>query len=67
MRRRGNEGWNSQCSGKRLSLELFDLADFLCLFGSAIGVEVAVIPVDVLVFLPAACGCVDAVAKVVLG
>jgi hypothetical protein len=59
-------GWRDvQSNGEGVCLELFYVLYFciLLLFGVLF---VAVVPVDVLVLLPPACGGVDAVAEVVL-
>lgn len=59
------EKQNAQCSRQRLGLELLDLPNLLRTCVGAL-VEVAVVPVDVLVLLPSAGRGVDAVAEVVL-
>ena len=54
-----------QCNGERLRLGFLDFTNFLrTLVGC--GTEIAIVPMNVLIFLPPACGGVDAMAKIVL-
>lgn len=62
---RGGWGGSVQGNSECICLELLDFADLLIALGLGLGF-VAVVPVDVLVLLPAAGRGVDAVAEVVL-
>ena len=57
---------NAQCSGERLRLELLDLSYLLRLLRRFVRIFVAVVPMHVLVLLPAARRCIDTMPQIVL-